>query len=107
VTIPLPVWVDTRSETGYLQANHPIAQKTMNKIAFFLAAMSVSWGALAQHSNKEVQQDIARHRAMAEAHEAAAKCLESGKKPEQCTQALQKDCKGLALGKYCGMKHVH
>ncbi len=79
----------------------------MNKIAFFLAAMSVSWGALAQHSNKEVQQDIARHRAMAEAHEAAAKCLESGKKPEQCTQALQKDCKGLALGKYCGMKHVH
>ena len=79
----------------------------MNKIAFFLAAMSVSWGALAQHSNKEVQQDIARHRAMAEAHEAAAKCLESGKKPEQCSQALQKDCKGLALGKYCGMKHVH
>ncbi len=79
----------------------------MNKIAFFIAAMSVSWGALAQHSNKEVQQDIARHRAMAEAHEAAAKCLESGKKPEQCTQALQKDCKGLALGKYCGMKHVH
>ncbi len=79
----------------------------MNKIVFFLAAMSVSWGALAQHSNKEVQQDIARHRAMAEAHEAAAKCLESGKKPEQCTQALQRDCKGLALGKYCGMKHVH
>jgi len=79
----------------------------MNKIAFFIAAMSVSWGALAQHSNKEVQQDIARHRAMAEAHEAAAKCLESGKKPEQCTQALQKDCKGLALGKYCGMKHAH
>jgi hypothetical protein len=79
----------------------------MNKIAFFLAAMSVSWGALAQHSNKDVQQDIARHRAMAEAHEAAAKCLESGKKTEQCTQELQKACKGLALGKYCGMKHVH
>jgi len=44
---------------------------------------------------------------MAEAHEAAAKCLESGKKPDQCIKALQTACRGLALGKYCGMKHVH
>jgi len=51
----------------------------MTKIAFFLVAMSLSWGALAQHSKKEIEQDVARHRAMAEAHEAAAKCLESGK----------------------------
>ena len=79
----------------------------MKKIAFLLAAMILSVGAVAQHSKKEVEQDIARHRAMAEAHEAAAKCLESGKKPEQCTKALQTDCKGLAVGKYCGMKHVH
>ena len=82
-------------------------RKTMYKIAFLLAAMSMSWAALAQHSNKEVQEDIARHRAMAEAHEAAAKCLESGKKPAQCTKELQTACKGLALGKYCGMKHAH
>ena len=79
----------------------------MNKIAFFLAAMSLSWSALAQHSTKEVQEDIARHRAMAEAHEAAAKCLESGQKPEVCTKQLQTACKGLAVGKYCGMKHAH
>ena len=82
-------------------------RKTMYKIAFLLAAMSMSWAALAQHSNKEVQEDIARHRAMAEAHEAAAKCLESGKKPAQCTKDLQTACKGLALGKYCGKKHAH
>ena len=82
-------------------------RKTMYKIAFLLVAMSLSWAALAQHSNKEVQEDIARHRAMAEAHEAAAKCLESGKKPAQCTKDLQTACKGLALGKYCGMKHAH
>lgn len=82
-------------------------RKPMKKIAFFLAAMCLSWGALAQHSTKEVQEDIARHRAMAEAHEAAAKCLESGKKPAQCTKELQTACKGLALGKYCGMKHAH
>jgi hypothetical protein len=83
------------------------SQKSMKKIAFFLVTMSLYWGALAQHSKKEVEQDIARHRAMAEAHEAAAKCLESGKKPEQCTKELQTACRGLALGKYCGMKHVH
>ena len=79
----------------------------MNKIVFFCAALSLSLGALAQHSKKEIEQDIARHRAMAEAHEEAAKCLESGKKPDQCTKALQTACRGLALGKYCGMKHVH
>jgi hypothetical protein len=83
------------------------SKKSMYKIAFLLAAMSLSWSALAQHSNKEVQEDIARHRAMAEAHEAAAKCLESGKKPDQCTKELQTACRGLALGKYCGMKHAH
>ena len=83
------------------------SKKSMYKIAFLLAAIGLSWAALAQHSNKEVQEDIARHRAMAEAHEAAAKCLESGKKPDQCTKELQIACKGLALGKYCGMKHAH
>ncbi len=79
----------------------------MNRIAFFLSAITVSFGAFAQHNDKETQEDIARHRAMAQAHEAAAKCLESGKKSEQCTKDLQKACKGLALGKYCGMKHAH
>ena len=56
---------------------------------------------------KAIQQDIQRHRAMAVAHEAAAKCLESGKKPEVCQKELQAACKGLAIGKYCGMKHEH
>jgi hypothetical protein len=79
----------------------------MNRIVFLILAMALSGGAVAQHSKKEVEQDIARHRAMAEAHEAAAKCLESGKKPDQCTKELQTACRGLALGKYCGMKHVH
>lgn len=79
----------------------------MNRIAFLILTMALSGGAVAQHSKKEVEQDIARHRAMAEAHEAAAKCLESGKKPDQCTKELQTACRGLALGKYCGMKHVH
>jgi len=63
--------------------------------------------ALAQHSDKERQEDIQKHRAMAVAHEAAAKCLESGKDEKICLQELQAACKGLAIGKYCGMRHTH
>ena len=65
-------------------------------------------GAPAQgHSAKETAADIQRHRAMAAAHEAAAQCLESGKGEAQCLKELQTACKGLAIGKYCGMKHAH
>ena len=63
--------------------------------------------AQAQHSDVETKEDVARHRAMAAAHDGAAKCLESGKKANVCEEDLQASCKGLAVGKYCGMKHVH
>ncbi|MBL0917542.1 MAG: hypothetical protein IBJ14_02480 [Hydrogenophaga sp.] len=63
--------------------------------------------ALAQHSAQEVQQDIQRHRAMAAAHEAAARCLESGKGEKACYAELAVACKGLAIGKHCGMRHAH
>lgn len=59
------------------------------------------------HSDKDTKEDIARHRAMAAAHEAAAQCLESGKGHEPCQKALQAACKNLAIGKHCGMKHAH
>ena len=72
-----------------------------------LALSAVLSVAHAQHSDKEVKEDIQRHRAMAAAHETAAKCLESGKKPDVCLAQLQAACKGLAVGKYCGMKHAH
>lgn len=62
---------------------------------------------LAQHTDKETQEDIKRHRAMAAAHEGAAKCLEAGKGEKICMAELQTACKGLAIGKYCGMRHVH
>jgi hypothetical protein len=60
-----------------------------------------------QPTAAETQKDVKRHRAMAAAHDAAAKCLESGKKHEVCEKELQAACKGLAIGKYCGMKHEH
>jgi hypothetical protein len=59
------------------------------------------------HGAAEAKKDIADHRAMAEAHLNAAKCFESGKSEKECHAQLAKDCKGLAIGKYCGMKHSH
>ncbi len=56
---------------------------------------------------EHVKKDIQRHRAMAVAHEAMAKCLESGKAYDACHKALQVSCKGLGIGKYCGMRHEH
>lgn len=63
--------------------------------------------AMAQHSDKELKEDIQRHRAMAAAHEATARCLEARKAEDICLAELQAACKGLAIGKYCGMKHQH
>ena len=60
-----------------------------------------------KHGDKETKEDIQRHRAVAAAHEGAAKCLEAGKKEDVCNKELQAACKGLAIGKYCGMKHEH
>jgi hypothetical protein len=93
--------------------------KSLMKIACFLpkllslsATAALVMGATfsvahAQESEKEKKEDIQRHRAMAVAHESAAKCLEAGKKEDQCVKELQAACKGLAVGKYCGLKHVH
>ena len=83
---------------------------SFKKLSLWLvtAGLAASFSALAApHSDKETKEDIARHRAMAAAHEAAAKCRESGKTEDVCLKELQTSCKGLAVGKYCGMKHVH
>lgn len=75
-------------------------------LAFVLLA-SAAMVVVANESAQERKEDIAKHRAMAAAHEAAAKCLEAGKKEDVCNQELQAACKGLAIGKFCGMKHTH
>ena len=80
-------------------------KKLIALISFALFAMSSV--AADKHGDKEAKEDALRHRAMAAAHEAAAKCLESGKKEDVCSKELQAACKGLAIGKYCGMKHEH
>ncbi len=83
----------------------------MKKLLTALAWLPwLALGAAAQaqgHTDKQTQDDAARHRAMAAAHAAAAQCLESGKDHAVCQAQLQAACKGLAIGKYCGMKHAH
>ena len=77
-----------------------------------VAVLAVQGSALAQDKGKKedpahVKDAVGDHRAMAEAHLNAAKCLESGKPEKDCHAQLAKDCKGLGIGKYCGMKHRH
>ena len=79
----------------------------MKKYLLIAALFTGTAFAAAGHTDKEMKEDVARHRAMAAAHEGAAKCLESGKKADVCEKELQAACKGLAVGKYCGMKHAH
>jgi hypothetical protein len=76
------------------------------------AVLAVQVDARAQDKGKKedsghVKEAVGDHRAMAEAHLNAAKCLESGKPEKDCHAQLAKDCKGLGIGKYCGLKHRH
>ena len=80
--------------------------------ALLAACLWLPAGAIAADKAKKddpahVKQDVLDHRAMAEAHLNAAKCLEAGKAEKDCLAQLAKDCKGLGIGKYCGMKHRH
>jgi len=78
------------------------------KTLLLVLGMGLSASLYAQgHGKNEEQQDAKRHRVMAAAHEAAAKCLEAGKGEKVCLEQLLKDCKGVGIGKYCGMKHQH
>lgn len=76
-------------------------------VALGLALTGPAWAQAAPKLSEHVKADITRHRAMAQAHEAAARCLESGKAEAQCLAELQAACKGLGIGKYCGMRHEH
>ena len=80
----------------------------MNKLLLALAIGPLFATYSIAQDAKETKQDIQRHRAMAAAHEAVAQCLEAGKKGHDvCQKELQAACKGLAIGKSCGMKHEH
>lgn len=67
----------------------------------------LAFSAFAKEDPAQTKREVAQHRTIAAAHEAAAKCKESGKDEEICHAELAKTCKGLAIGKFCGMKHSH
>lgn len=76
----------------------------------FLIGMAIAVAAFAVNAKDDpaqVKREVAQHLAIAKAHEAAAKCKESGKDEEVCHSELAKACKGIAIGKFCGMKHTH
>lgn len=74
-------------------------------LSLLLAAIALS--AQAKEDPAHTKAIIEQHKAIAAAHEAAAQCLVSGKDEETCHGELAKACKGLAIGKLCGMKHKH
>jgi len=83
------------------------------KAWLFFALLTLAATVQAQeHSDKEIAEDIERHRAMAAAHESVAKCLEEegAKGHDACYKKLQEHaaCKSLAIGKHCGLRsHSH
>jgi hypothetical protein len=87
------------------------AGRPAHAVAITIAAADWPLGTRAQAAAKppsaHVKKDIERHRAMAAAHEAAARCQEAGTGEDECQKELQAMCKGLAIGKHCGMHHEH
>lgn len=75
----------------------------------WLLGMGVSAPMFAQTDpkSKAIQEDIMDHRTMAEAHRKAAECLEAGRPEKECHAQLAKDCRGVGIGRTCGMRHRH
>ncbi len=78
-----------------------VALVTLVTLALSAHVFAASSAALSQ----ETLDDIAKHEKIAAAHTEAAKCLRDGKPDEVCEGALLAACKGVAIGKFCGMKH--
>lgn len=80
----------------------------MKKVLIALMGIAlIATLSIAAETDKETKVDVIKHRTIAAAHEAAAKCREAGKGEDICNKELQTACKGIAIGKFCGMKHEH
>lgn len=80
----------------------------MKSLIFVFLSMALAANAVTATTpalSRETLDDIAKHEQIAAAHTEAAKCLRSGKPDEVCEGALLQACKGVAIGKFCGMKH--
>jgi hypothetical protein len=77
--------------------------KLLITMLFTMTALSVQ----AKEDPAHLKAIIDQHKAIAAAHQAAAQCLASGKDEQTCHGELAQACKGMAIGKLCGMKHKH
>lgn len=76
----------------------------------FALALAAGPAAMSAQTDKKPDphaEDIMDHRTMAEAHRRAAECLEAGKPEKECRAQLSKDCRGVGIGRHCGMKDRH
>jgi hypothetical protein len=81
---------------------------TMSPLAQAQAATAPTKAAPAKGGDDAHRKDdIRKHRQMARAHEEAAQCLEGGEKESVCHERLRAACQGVAVGRYCGMRHAH
>jgi hypothetical protein len=81
--------------------------KVIHLVAVLALAATPVVGQDRKPLSDDVKKDIAAHRQLAQVHENAARCLEAGKPEKECHDQLQKECKGVGIGKYCGMRHRH
>jgi hypothetical protein len=79
---------------------------TLRAAQRFLCAASCALAAAVAGAapDAHTQEDIARHKQIAAAHEAAAQCLQSGAKAADCAAKLKAACKGIAVGSHCGLR---
>lgn len=77
------------------------------KYAFALLFAIAASAHAAKDDPAHLKATIDQHKAIAQAHQQAAQCLESGKDEATCHAEMAKACKGLAIGKLCGMRHKH
>jgi hypothetical protein len=56
---------------------------------------------------KDAAAHLAAHQRMAQVHAAAAQCLRGSTAYKDCQAQLARDCGGIGIGKYCGMRHSH
>jgi len=88
-----------------------MARSLVGVFALMFAAGSIAFSGGAEaahaHSKQQLDEDIMDHRTMAEAHRKVADCLEAGKPEKECRAQLAKDCKGVGIGRSCGMKDRH
>ncbi len=74
-----------------------------------LMLLAVIWWlpASASAMDAHARETMAQHREMARLHGQAADCLASGRSESSCHGELREACRGLGIGKYCGLRHSH